>query len=70
MILTAEEMIAITKKSRYKAQSHSLDVMGVTYKKRADGSLIVSRAHIEHWLGVEQKTSIKKIEPDWSAILA
>ena len=71
MILCPEDVIALTNKTRHRAQAHALDVIGIHYKTRADGSLIVSRSHVEQSLSMLQQTSRSNmIEPNWNAILA
>lgn len=70
MLCTEEELIAITHKERPSAQARALLAMGIAFKPRPDGTLAVSRAHVEHLLGGAQRTTMKKHEPDWSALNA
>ncbi len=53
MILTAEELASLTKRTRSDAQARALNAMGIPHKRRADGSIVVSRAHVDEWLGVK-----------------
>lgn len=51
MILTPAELVFITKRERPKAQAKVLDALGVPYRPRPDGSLVVSKAAAEAALG-------------------
>jgi hypothetical protein len=51
MILTDAEIAAITERERPKAQAKVLDALGVPYRPRPDGSLVVSRAAAQAALG-------------------
>lgn len=72
MILNDEELIQLTKVKcrkrllRYQRQRQVLELMGIAHKVRPDGSLIVSRAHVEGLLGgvIEAKVD-KPFEPNW-----
>lgn len=46
MILTDQELEELTGKSRHKAQAKVLDFMGIPYKVRPDGSLVVLRVYL------------------------
>lgn len=46
--LTPEQLASYTGKSRAKAQARVLDAMGVPYRRRPDGSLIVLRVHVDY----------------------
>lgn len=77
MILNDDELIAITKVrcrkriKRYALQREVLCLMGIEHKVRPDGSLCVSRAHVESLLGGRSATKEQKtIEPNWSAMRA
>lgn len=52
MFLTREEVEALTAKQRTDAQAHELDLMGVIYKRRIDGSVVVLRALVEQLFGL------------------
>ena len=52
MFLTREEVQAMTAKTRSDAQAHELDLMGVTYKRRTDGSLVVLKVLVEQLFGL------------------
>lgn len=51
MFLTNEEVKELTSKSQRASQTKVLNALGITYKIRPDGSLIVLRAHVERLLG-------------------
>jgi hypothetical protein len=46
--LTPEQLEAYTGKSRPKAQARVLEAIGVPYRRRPDGSLIVLRIHVDY----------------------
>lgn len=46
MILSEKELEELTGKSRHKAQAKVLDFMGIPYKLRPDGSLVVLRSYL------------------------
>jgi hypothetical protein len=52
MFLTAEEVAKLTGKLRCDAQARQLDAMGINYRRRTDGSLVVLQAHITAELGL------------------
>lgn len=59
MFLDDDDLIALTGKTRRDAQARALDFMGVGYKLRPDGSVVVMRASVEHCFGfglVSKKT--------------
>ena len=47
MILTEQEIRDLTGKRRPKWQARELDFLGIPYKPRQDGSLVVLRIHLE-----------------------
>lgn len=69
MILTEDQLVALTRKVRRPAQAAELDRLGITYLRRRDGSLVVSTAHVESLLGVAPGAKVKSSEqPNWAAI--
>lgn len=52
MILTPEEIATLTGRQRPRAQRGVLEVLGVPYKVRPDGSLVVARIAVDIALGV------------------
>jgi hypothetical protein len=46
--LSPEELEDYTRKVKFSAQARVLDVAGVPYRKRPDGSLIVLRVHVDY----------------------
>lgn len=53
--LTQTELCELTGKLRSAAQARELDVMGVPYRQRRDGSIAVLRVHAEHLPGAGGK---------------
>jgi len=47
IVLSEDEIRAITKKVRPSAQKRVLEALGIEYKPRPDGTLIVYRFHVE-----------------------
>lgn len=62
MFLTPEELVELTHRTRYGAQVRMLRAMGIEHRQRADGSVVVVRAHVEQLLGVVQGSI--KTEPE------
>ena len=56
----------MTRRARYKQQAEALDQMGVTYKLRGDGSILVLRAHVENLLGGQHPVPsvVDQVRPD------
>lgn len=50
MFLTREELFELTARKRSAAQARMLRGLGIEHKIRADGAIIVLRAHVEHLL--------------------
>ena len=46
LTLTPAELIELTGKQRAPAQARVLQALGVAYRRRPDGSLVVFRAHL------------------------
>lgn len=67
MILTQQELAALTGKKRRDAQIRALRFMAIDHKIRPDGSVAVLRAHVERELG-GVTISRKHSEPNWGAI--
>jgi|GEM_PF-3189623 len=69
MILTETEIQALTQKRRHPAQGRALQVIGITYRTRGDGSLVVSRSNVEQLLGTTtQSSSLRTVLPNWRAL--
>jgi hypothetical protein len=47
IVLTAQELVELTKKVRPSAQARVLHALGIPSKPRPDGSLVVYRIHVE-----------------------
>lgn len=54
MILTNDELQALTGRERRPAQIRQLQAMGITYRQRADRSIVVLAAHVHQVLGASQ----------------
>lgn len=65
MILTEDEIIALTKRKQHHAQACVLRAMGIAHKQRPDGTLVVSRIVVEALLGVSSTPAPKTKEPNW-----
>lgn len=53
MILTIDELAALTGRTKYSAQCRALDALGITYRKRHDGSPVVLRSTVDAILGAK-----------------
>ena len=69
MFLTPEELRELTGRKRPSAQVRALRTMGIEHRVRPDGSLAVSRSHVEGLLSgvVGDKVKPPK-QPNWSAL--
>jgi hypothetical protein len=72
MLLSPAEIRELTGRSRRDAQARALRGMGIEHKVRPDGTIAVSRAHVERVLGGEIGGSVRmrKTEPDFSRMKA
>lgn len=68
MILTEAELEARTRKRRHRARARVLQAMGITFRLRGDGSVVVSRVHLDKLLGANSATPSINILPNWSAL--
>jgi hypothetical protein len=71
VILTPEELCLLTKRSRPKAQGRALDFMGIPFRIRRDGTLVVSRASVDTLLGISPESVAKSCNsktPNWTGI--
>ena len=69
MFLTDKELKELTGRIRKTSQVQVLRFMGIEHRIRPDGSVAVSRAHVEQVLGAHVQTrKAVEIEPNWSAI--
>ncbi len=70
MILSQQELAELTGRQRCDAQARVLSFMGIEHRRRPDGTLAVSRAHVEGLLGGEgmKGKTAKTPEPNWSAV--
>jgi len=67
--LSKEEVAEMTGRVQRSAQTRELTHMGVIHKLRADGSVLVLRAHVEQLLGYQSEAKKKPPEhvPNWAA---
>ena len=69
MILTTEELVELTRRRRSDAQVRVLRFMGIEHRRRPDGSIAVSRAHVDAMLGAAiVQVKEKEYKLDVSAI--
>jgi hypothetical protein len=62
MILTQEQVAELTDRRRRDSQAKVLRHMGIEFRQRPDGSLAVSRAHVDAVLGVAAQGKVKEFE--------
>jgi hypothetical protein len=69
MFLDNEEIAEMTDRKTRVAQRRMLNALGIVYRIRADGGLLVLRSHVERELGGAPAVATKKKEfiPNWSA---
>ncbi len=69
-LLTREEVSELTGRTQRAAQARVLRGMGIEHRVRPDGTIAVSRAHVERLLGGinEAGVKIKSTEPDWGSL--
>lgn len=63
MLLSYTELVELTERKRPKSQAKQLKAMHILYVVRPDGSLAVSKAHVEDRLGVVRSSATPK-EPE------
>ena len=69
--LDSEEIKELTNTTQKAAQIRVLKTMGIEHKIRADGSVVILRAHIDQVFGglVSSKSKpVKQANPIWDAI--
>jgi hypothetical protein len=47
VLLTADNLRELTGKEKPSAQARQLDHLGIPYRRRSDGTLVVLRVHVE-----------------------
>lgn len=70
IFLSTKELYLLTCKIKFKSQVKVLNQMGINHAIRPDGSVVVLRSHVESKLGIERKTRLSSIEPNWDALNA
>lgn len=61
MLLSCTELFELTGKKIPAAQARALNFMGIEYRRRPDGTLAVSRAHVDALLGGTSGTKVEKV---------
>lgn len=62
MILTQDQLSELTGRRRHDAQAKVLRHMGIEFRQRPDGSLAVSKAHVDAVLGVPMQGRAQEFE--------
>lgn len=66
-VLSTEELLSYTGKTRPSAQARVLTAWGIPYRRRPDGSLAVLRLHVEEQaLGLEDESAARAFCADRS----
>ena len=47
MFLSPDEIQALTRRRKFAAQARELDALGIPYRRRSDGSLVVLQVHVD-----------------------
>jgi len=71
VILSQQELIELTGRTRKDAQVRVLRFMGIEHRLRPDGSIAVLRDHVERILSgnpLDSDKLKKNVVPNWSAI--
>ena len=68
MFLSDAELQRMTGKSRNNARARALAAMGVEFRQRPDGALLVLRSHVEDIMGAKPRTQRPASQPDWSGL--
>jgi len=68
MILSDDDLEALTHRKQRAAQARVLAAMGVDFKRRPDGSILVSELVVAQFLGVPSTPKVKSKEPKWEAL--
>lgn len=63
MFMTYTELVELTDKRRATSQAKVLESMGILYRARSDGSLAVSKAHVEQVMGLVRSSAAPR-EPE------
>lgn len=65
LILTDQQIEALTKRKRFSAQARALSFLGIPYRPRADGSLVVC---VDDLKPTEPTPPRRTVEPNWQAL--
>ncbi len=71
IVLTKDEVEALTGRHRKDAQIKALRYMGIEHRIRPDGTVAVLKAHIEQILGASSPATRQRTtrsEPNWAAL--
>lgn len=64
LFLTHDELEEVTGAKQLKSQQQRLSELGLVWRLRADGALLVLRGHLENTFGISHAASHKRVEPD------
>jgi len=72
MFLSADEISSMTSRVQRAAQAKVLRTMGVEFRQRPDGSLVIARAHVEKIFGcaAEKNKKTREFTPNWNGLNA
>lgn len=68
MNLDAADLHRLTQRIKPSAQARVLDVLGIRYAPRPDGSLVVLQSAVNARLGATADDERKAPEPNWGAL--
>lgn len=70
IVLTKDEIEALTGRHRRDAQIKALRFMGIEHRVRPDGTVAVLKAHIDLVLGgnISRSSKTRRSEPNWAAL--
>lgn len=70
LFLTDAELYELTRKRRKDCQVKSLNCLGIKFRERYDGSLVVLREHVQMELGSRKESVAVKFKPNFAALHA
>lgn len=70
IVLTKDEIEALTGRHRRDAQIKALRFMGIEHRVRPDGTVAVLKTHIDLVLGgnISRPSKTRRSEPNWAAL--
>lgn len=66
LCLSRDELIEVTNRKYFTAQRKALNAMGIEFKIRPDGSLMVKRSDYD--TPARPQTAKKRVEPNWGGL--